>query len=69
MKWLLRGYMAANHIETYNELAQRTGIKLRTLKRRISEPSTLLLYELRALDEVLHFNDEDKLKLFSGNIT
>lgn len=68
MKWLLKEYMAANHIDNFKELARQTGIKLRTLRRRIDEPSTLLLYEIRALDEVLHFNDEDKLKLISGNI-
>ena len=67
MKWLLKEYMAANHIDNFKELARQTGIKLRTLRRRIDDPSTLLLYEIRALDETLHFKDEDKLKLISGN--
>ena len=68
MKWLIKQYMGANHIENYVELSNMTGIKLRTLKRRINEPSTLLIYEFRALDDVLHFNDEDKLKLLAGDI-
>lgn len=68
MKWLLKEYMAANHIENYTELAKQTGIKLRTLRRRIDDPSTLLLYEIRALDGILHFTDEDKLKLISGEM-
>ncbi len=63
MKWFLKKYMAQNHIENYNELAKATGIKLRTLMRRVSEPSTLLLYEVQALEDVLHFSDEDMLRL------
>ena len=40
MKWLLKEYMAANHIDNYKELAKQTGIKPRTLRRRIDEPTT-----------------------------
>jgi hypothetical protein len=67
MKWLIQKYRAARHIESNNELASLTGIPLRTLQRRIKEPGTLLLYELRQLDEILHFTNEDKLRILTGN--
>lgn len=63
MKWLLREYMATNHIDNFKELAKLTGIKLRTLTRRINNPETLLLYEIQALTDVLHFSDADMLKI------
>ena len=63
MKWFIKKYMAQNHINNFNELSKATGIKLRTLMRRVSEPSTLLLYEVQALDDALHFTDEDMLRL------
>lgn len=63
MKFFLKERMAKNHIDNFGELAKLTGIKLRTLTRRISNPETLLLYEIHALNDVLHFTDEDMLIL------
>lgn len=66
MRWLLKRYMAQAHIETLSELADRTGIARRTLYDRINEPSTLRAYEIKALDGILHFTDDDLVKLAKG---
>lgn len=66
MRWLLKRYMAQAHIETLAELADRTGIARRTLYDRINEPSTLRVYEIKALDGILHFADDDLAKLARG---
>lgn len=68
MKWLLKKYMAAVHIDSLVDLCKQTGIAKRTLYDRINDPQSLKLYEIRALDEVLHFDDEDIVKLTRGEI-
>ena len=61
IKWMIKSYMALNRIESLHDLADKTGIKYTTLLTHLNEPSQLRAYELRALDEVLHFEDEDLL--------
>ena len=69
MRWLIKRYLADNHIDSISQLSKMTGINLRTLMRRLDNPETLLMYEFRSLDEVLHFTEEDKLKIISGDIS
>ena len=66
MKWLIKRYMIDAHIESLVELSKRTGIAKRTLYDRIRDQSTLKLFELNALDEILHFSEEDIIKLIRG---
>lgn len=68
MRWLLKRYMAEAHIDNIAELAEITGIPRRTLFDRINDPSLLRAYEIEALDKVLHFGDEDLLKLARGKL-
>lgn len=68
MKWLLMRYMAIAHIDSMTELADLTGIARRTLYDRIKEPWTMKVFELKALDDVLHFSDEDIVRLSRGEI-
>lgn len=68
MKWLLKKYMAEQHIESLDELSKATGITRRTLFNRIANPRTIKVFELEALDKVLHFADEDIIKLAKGEI-
>ena len=66
MKWLIKDYMCRAHIESISELAKLTGLTRRLLYDRINNPETFRIFELKALDEVLHFQDEDYLKLARG---
>lgn len=66
MKWMLKRYMVERHIETLGQLADTTGIARRTLYDRINNPRTIKLYELAALDKVLHFTDEDLVRITRG---
>ena len=66
MKWLLKQYMAQAHIDSMEELAESTGISKRTLYNRIDNPRTLRIYELVSLDDVLHFTNDDLVRLAKG---
>jgi len=66
MKWLLKQYMAQAHIDSMEELAESTGIAKRTLYNRIDNPRSIRIYELVALDEVLHFEENDLVRLAKG---
>ena len=68
MKWLLKKYMVEQHIDSLAELSNRTGIARRTLYDRIQDPTTIKVFELVALNDVLHFADEDMLRLAKGEI-
>ncbi|MBR2555377.1 MAG: hypothetical protein IKE94_10985 [Aeriscardovia sp.] len=61
IKWLIKSYMALNKISSLRELADITGIKYTTLMTHLSCPSQLRVYELKALDDALHFEEEDLL--------
>ena len=68
MKWLIKKYMAEQHIDSLDELSKATGIARRTLFYRIADPRTFKVFELEALDKVLHFADEDIVKLARGKV-
>ena len=68
MKWLLKKYMAEQHIETMRQLSEMTGIPDATLHDRCRKPTTIKVFEIVALDNVLHFEDEDIIKLAKGEI-
>jgi hypothetical protein len=66
MKFLIREYMAKNRIMSLLELEKLTGLNKSTLHRRLNHPEELRLFEIRALDSVLHFSDEDLADLVRG---
>ena len=68
MKWLIEEYRVRAHIDSIEELAGRTGIDVQRLRKRIKEPQTIKLFELKALDKILHFKDEDLLKILKGEV-
>ena len=68
MKWLIRGYMNSQRIGSIEELATRTGINVQTLRRRIESPTQLKVFEIVALDNILHFTSEDLLKIIRGEV-
>lgn len=68
MKWLLKEYMALRKIDSLKQLSRDTGIKEGTLHLRIQKPTTLKVMELVALDNVLHFEDSDLLRLSRGQV-
>lgn len=47
-------------------LAKVTGIKPRTLYRRIAEPHTMTVDEIRTMDAVLHLEDAEVLEFVRG---
>lgn len=61
IKWLIKSYMAINRIESLRELSEITGIKYTTLMTHLTCPSQLRAYEIKALDDALHFEDDDLL--------
>lgn len=68
MKWLLEEYRTRNRIDSLKEIAERTGIDYQRLLKRIENPRSFKLFEIEALDELLHFTDEDLLKILRGEI-
>lgn len=66
IKWLIKLYMAQNHIDSISELARLSGLSRRLLYDRINDPASLRIYEIKNLDNVLHFSDEDMLFLMRG---
>lgn len=68
MKWLIKRYMVEQHIDTLAELSRLSGLAKRTLYDRLNNPKTMKIFELIALDNVLHFTDEDIAKLARGQL-
>lgn len=66
IKKLLLRYMLDVDIESFTQLAKETGIDYQRLNRRIADPHSLTVFEILALDDTLHFTDEDLLKLIRG---
>ena len=67
MKKLFKRYMNEADIDNFSELSRQSGIDYQTLNVRIKEnPGTFRLYEIRQLDELLHFSDEDLLLITRG---
>jgi hypothetical protein len=65
-RFMLKRYMLNNYIEDFKELSRQTGINYDTLGVRISKPETLRKFEIKLLDDVLHFSDEDLITLIRG---
>lgn len=65
-KWKLKEYMTRAYISSIAELSRITGINKKTLFNRISEPTTLRVYEIMALHKVLKFSNDDLVKLITG---
>ena len=68
MKWLLEEYRTRNRFHSLKEIAERAGIDYQRLLKRIENPKTFKLFEIEALDELLHFTDSDLLKILRGEI-
>lgn len=66
VRWMLQGYMVGKHIESFKELADRSGIKYQTLNAHIKCPELFRMYEISALDKILVFRDEDLIFLTRG---
>lgn len=47
---------------SYVSLSQATGIKLRTLKRYVSDPDLMRLGDLRAIHNRLRFSDAELIR-------
>ena len=66
IKKLLHLYMIEADINNFSELSRQSGIEYQTLNVRVKNPGTFRIYELRRLDELLHFDDEDLITLIKG---
>lgn len=53
-------------IDSFRDLAKETGIDYQTLLDHIARPELFRQWEIKVLDEVLKFSDEDLLKLIRG---
>ena len=66
IKKILKLYMIEVDIDNFTQLAKETGIDYQRLNRRLADPHSLTVFEILALDNTLHFTDEDLLKLIKG---
>lgn len=66
IRWMLSSYLVQNRIESFRDLAKMTGIKYKTLLEHIASPENFRMYEVKALDKILNFRDEDLLILVRG---
>jgi hypothetical protein len=66
IKKLLKIYMIDYDIDSFRDLAKETGIDYQTLLDHIARPELFRQWEIKVLDEVLKFSDEDLLKLIRG---
>lgn len=59
-KKIISRYLNENDMERgLKELSEQTGIKYLRLQQHIKEPGSFRAFELKAIDDVLHFSDED----------
>lgn len=65
-KKLLKRYMIDADIDNFTQLSKETGIDYQRLNRRIADPHSFTVFELLALNDALHFTDEDLLQLIKG---
>ena len=63
MEWIIRRYMVEAKIKSIVELADMTGITRRHLYDMLKDPHRVKISEIKMLDKVLHFTDEDLLRL------
>jgi hypothetical protein len=67
IKKMLLLYMIQADIGTsFLELARQTGIDYQRLNKRLADPHSFTVFELISLNDVLHLNDEDLLKIIRG---
>lgn len=66
IKKIFLRYMIDADINNFSELSRQSGIDYQTLNVRIKNPGTFRAYEIRQLDELLQFSDEDLLLLVRG---
>lgn len=66
IKKLFLRYMIDADINNFSELSRQSGIDYQTLNVRIKNPGTFRIYEIRQLDELLQFSEEDLLLLMRG---
>ena len=66
IKKLFWRYMLDADIDSFTDLAKKTGIDYQRLNRRIADPHSFTIFELMALNNILHFSDEDLLKIIRG---
>ena len=63
IKKTFKRYMLECDIDTFKDLAKSVGMDYQTLRDRLIRPELFRAYEIRALNEILHFSDEDLLNL------
>lgn len=60
-------YIVENDFERgLKELSERTGIKYLRLQEHLKKPGSLRLFEIKSIDDELHFSDEDLVKFIRG---
>lgn len=65
LKWIFKDYMNRLHIEDFKQLAKMCGVKYQTLLDHLERPELFRLFEIRAINDVLHFSSEDLIRIFS----
>lgn len=65
-KWIVKKRMLENHIENLLELSNITGLGYQTMRSHIDNPERLKIFELNALDDVLHFEDCEIVGVIRG---
>lgn len=65
-KKIIKLHMIDADISSFRELSERTGIDYQRLNKRVKSPETFHIYEIRALDRLFHFTDEELLSLLRG---
>lgn len=66
IKKLFKKYMIDADLDNFTDLARETGIDYQRLNRRMADPHSFTVFELIALNDVLHLEDEDLLKIIRG---
>ena len=65
-KRMFKRYILERYIDSLKELPDMAGIEYRTFLQRMENPALFRAYELKALDDILHFEDADLFLLIKG---
>ena len=57
--------MAEHGIADFKQLSKDSGIKYQTLLDHVNEPSLFRVFEIKAINEVLHFSSEDLVSIIT----
>lgn len=68
MKWLIERYRVQNHFGSIREVAEACGFDYQRLLKRLNNPETFKVFEIRALDNVLHFKESDLVDILRGDL-